>query len=357
MTEPLSLQIVGSKNLGGAERWFCRFSAALAERGASTELAIRTGSAMESVQLPDLPVHRLPLRTVWDPISRRSVSRLIQRLRPDIVQTYMGRATRLTRIKPGTRPVHIARLGGYYALAPYRHAHAWVGNTRGLCNWMVRHGLPAARVYHIYNFVDPPRPVSPGQVEVLRGQLGIPSDAWVLLTAGRFVPVKGHAYLLEALSLLPSQIDGRPLHLVILGDGVLGPRLRVQAEQSGTAKRIAWAGWQPDPGPYFQLADLVVFPSLDEETLGNVVLEAWAWSRPLVTSSFRGAREIACHGEDAWCVPCGDGAALAKGIEGVLRDPMLATAMVEQGRKRVRSELGRGPVMDRYLELYRKLVG
>jgi len=357
MSIPPSLQMVGSKALGGAERWLIRFSAALAERGAPTELAIRAGSGLESVNLPPLPVHRLPFRTVWDPISRGAVSRLIRRLEPDIVQTYMGRATRLTRLRAGSGPVHIARLGGYYDLAPYRHAHAWIGNTKGLCDWMVRQGLPADRVFHIYNFVDTPRPVPTEQVEALRIELGVPADAWVLVTAGRFVPVKGHVHLLEALSRLPLQIEGRPLRLILLGDGVLGSRLQVQAEQAGLAKLVVWTGWQPDPGPYYQLADLVVFPSLDQETLGNVILDAWAWSRPLVTSRFRGAREIVRHGQDAWCVPCGDGPALAKGIEQVLRDPALAKAMVEGGRERVQSEFGRGPIIDRYLEIYRFLAG
>jgi hypothetical protein len=342
--------------MGGAERWFVRFNAALAERGAPTELAIRAGSQLEKAGLPELPLHRLPFLTVWDPVSRGSVSRLIRRLKPDIVQTYMGRATRLTRLSPGAGPVHVARLGGYYALHPYRQAHAWIGNTRGLCDWMVRQGLPATRVFHIYNFVDPPSPIAPQRVAALRDELGLPPGAWVLVTAGRFVPVKGHAHLLEALSMLPTEIAGRPLRLLLLGDGLLGRRLRVQAERAGLAKRIVWAGWRTDPGPYFQLADLMVFPSLKEETLGNVILEAWAWSRPLVTSRFRGAREIARHGEDAWCVPCGDGPALARGIEEVLRDPGLAASMVERGRKRVTAEFGRGAILDRYQELYRALA-
>jgi glycosyltransferase involved in cell wall biosynthesis len=357
MSIPSSLQMVGSKALGGAECWLIRFSAALAERGAPTELAIRAGSDLESADLPPLPVHRLPFRTVWDPISRGAVTRLIRRLGPDIVQTYMGRATRLTRLRAGSGHVHIARLGGYYELAPYRHAHAWIGNTRGLCDWMVQQGLPADRVFHIYNFVDTPRPVPTEQVQSLRIELGIPADAWVLVTAGRFVPVKGHVHLLEALSRLPPEIEGRPLRLILLGDGVLGPRLRAQAEQAGLARLVVWASWQPEPGPYYQLADLVVFPSLDEETLGNVILEAWAWSKPLVTSRFRGAREIVHHGQDAWCVPCGDGPALAEGIEQVVRDPALAKAMVEGGRQRVHSEFGRDPIVDRYLELYGLLAG
>jgi len=356
MNEPLSLQMVGSKRLGGAERWFCRFSAALAEFGIPAELAVRAGSELERLDLA-FPLHRLPFRTVWDPISRSAVSRLMRRIRPDIVQTYMGRATRMTRLESGAGPVHIARLGGYYRLHPYRHAHAWIGNTKGLCDWMVQQGLPANRVFHIYNFVDPPRPHTPERVAMLRKALDIPMDAWVLLTAGRLVPVKGHVHLLEALSLLPAEIGGRPLYLVLLGDGVLGSGLMTQAAQAGLNRRILWAGWQPDPAPYYQLADLVVFPSHEEETLGNVILEAWAWSKPLVTSRFRGAREIAHHGEDAWCVPCADGLALARGIEQVLQDPRLRAAMVAQGQRRVRKAFGRRVIMDRYLELYRELAG
>ncbi|NEX19378.1 glycosyltransferase [Thiorhodococcus mannitoliphagus] len=357
MSDPSTLQMVASKALGGAERWFIRFSQALADCGAAAQLAIRDGSALDGMDLGGLPVHTLPYRTTWDPWSRRATTRLIQQLRPDIVQTYMGRATRLTHLPLGERPVHVSRLGGYYALGPYRHAHAWIGNTKGLCDWMVRQGLPAERIYHIYNFADAARPVAPEAVAERRQAHGIPEDAWVLLTLGRFVAVKGQAYLIEALSRLPERIADRPLRLVMVGDGPLGPKLQAQAEQLGQSHRILWAGWQPDPAPYLQMADLVVFPSLDAETLGNVILEAWAWGKPLVTARFRGARELARHGEDAFCVSCEDAIGLASGIRQTLSDPALMVSMVSRGRERVEREFGRQAIMDRYLELYRCLAG
>ena len=362
MSEPLSLQLVGSKALGGAERWFLRFAAALAARGARAELGIRRGSELDGLagNLPPLPLHRLPFLSVWDPWSRLAVSRLIRRLRPDLVQTYMGRATRLTHLSPdrtgGRGPVHVARLGGYYKLDPYRHAHAWIGNTRGLCDWMVRQGLPARRVFHIYNFADPVRPVPETEVADLRAALALPEDAWVLLAPGRFVPVKGHADLLEAMAVLPREIGGRPLRLILLGDGVLRAELERQADRLGIQDRLVWPGWQTEPGPFFRLADLVVFPSLEEETLGNVILEAWAWGRPLVTSLFRGAREIARHGEDAWCVPCRNPQALAAGIRTLIEDPSLPAAMVERGGRRVQAEFGRDAIVSQYLDLYRTLT-
>lgn len=354
---PTTLQVVASKALGGAERWFMRFVAALAEQGAPTELAIRRGSALDGVDFGALSLHRLPFLTTWDPWSRYAAGALIRARRPDIVQTYMGRATRLTRLSRHTGPIHLARLGGYYKLSPYRHAHGWIGNTKGLCDWMVREGLPAERVYQLYNFADPACPVPEHEVEAVRAGLGLPREAWVLVTLGRLVPVKGQHYLIEALARLPETIAGRPLRLIMVGDGPLAEALQTQARQLGQEARIHWSGWQRDPRPYLQLADLVVFPSLEAETLGNVILEAWSWERALVTASFRGARELAHHGEDAWCVPCADAAALAEGIREVLSDASLRAQLVARGGERVQREFAREVIIEQYLALYRRLTG
>ncbi len=357
LNQPSSLQVIGSKAMGGAEHWFVRFGKALAARRMPAELAIRRGSALDGMAPGGLPVHPLPFHTVWDPLSRTALTRLIRQRRPDVVQTYMGRATRLTRLAAGRGPVHIARLGGYYKLTPYRHAHAWIGNTRGLCDWMVANGLPADRIHHIYNFADEPGPVDPMELPQIRSAMGLPDDAWVLLALGRLVQVKGHADLLHAMSLLPATIAGRPVRLILLGDGPLGPDLTALAERLGITERIIRAGWQDHRDPYMALADLIVFPSHEEETLGNVILEAWAWSKPLLTASFRGAREIARDQSDAWCVPCADPAALAAGIRGLLSDDAARTEIAAAGRLRIDREFSRDAILDQYQELYRRLTG
>ena len=100
----------------------------------------------------------------------------------------------------------------------------------------------------------------------------------------------------------PAEIDGRRLRLVVLGDGNLRSSLEEQARQLGAAERIPWAGWQHDPAPWFSIADMVVFPSRDEETLGNVILEAWAYGKPLVASAFAApARSPVTARMPGWC--------------------------------------------------------
>jgi glycosyltransferase involved in cell wall biosynthesis len=351
-----SLHVAGSKAMGGAERWFLRFLRAMRHQGQPVQAIVRRGSELSRQLVQEIPFQESPMRTVWDPWSRHHLGRLVRASSAPIVQTYMGRATRLLRLPPGGAQVHIARLGGYYKVDPFRRAHAWIGNTRGLCDWLVQQGLPADRVFHIYNFADPPGDPDPDALAARRAEIAARPDDLLLLTAGRLIDVKGHRFLIDALARLPAEIDGRRLRLLLLGSGPLLPALQAQARQAGVDGRIVWLGWRDDPAPWYALADMVVFPSRDAETLGNVVLEAWAYGKPLVTSAFRGAREIARHGQDAWVVPCDDGAALADGITQLLRDTALQQAMATQGRRRVAADFAEATIIGQYNALYRQLA-
>ncbi len=357
MNDIPSLHIIGSKEMGGAERWFVRFLQAMLRQGQTVEAVVRAGSELARHHMGEIPHQTSGLHTVWDPWSRFSLNKLIRQSRAPIVQTYMGRATRLTHLPSGRGQVHVSRLGGYYKIDPFVHAHAWVGNTRGLCDWMVQQGLPAHRVFHIYNFADPARPADPSQQAAMRSQLQVRPEDLLMVTAGRLIDVKGQAFLVEALSRLPAEVAGRRLRLLVLGDGPLRGPLEDQARQQGVADRITWLGWQQDPAPWFHLADLVVFPSRDAETLGNVILEAWAYGKPLLATAFRGAREIARHGQDAWVVPCDDPGALAQGLQMLVQDPALAATLAQTGSERVGRDFGEAAIIGQYRDLYRQLVG
>ncbi|MES9815483.1 MAG: glycosyltransferase [Candidatus Thiodiazotropha sp.] len=349
-----SLQLIGSKSFGGAERWFQRFSLALAELGHPTEIAVRRGHELDGDHWSGLSRHALPMRTVWDPLSRFEVRRLVRRLQPDIVQTYMGRATRLTHLSPAGNTVHVARLGGYYKVDGYRHADAWIGNTKGICDYLLQAGLPKNRVFHLYNFAELPVPGLPP--ESLKRDLGIPEDAWVLMTPGRFVPFKGHRFLLDALAGLPAVVAGRPVWQVIFGDGPLKQALHDQARASAIDERIVWAGWQLNPDAYYRLADLIVFPSTYAEPFGNVIIEAWGYAKPLVTSASMGASEVVRHEEDGLIFECENALALSQAIERALNDDALRQGMAENGRQRAVREFARDTIMQAYVELYRYLL-
>ncbi len=351
-----SIHVLGSHELGGADWFFVRLTEALQRAGHPTLAVIRPDSPVRQVLSPQVEQLLLPLASKWDLWSRWRLTRLIAQRRPDVVQSYMGRATRLTRLPARSRALHVARLGGYYRIdGYYRHAHAWVGNTRDICDYLLRERLPADRVFHIGNFVPAPRVVGAEERERLRALLGLPGDAFVVFALGRLVEKKGFVDLIEAFALLEPRLGPRPLRLLLAGDGPQRAALAERVRQLGLAQRVVFAGWQNDTTPYYALGDVFVCPSR-HEPLGNVILEAWQHRLPLLSTRNEGAAELVSEGENALLAPLHDPAGLAEGLRRLLG---LSEAergkLAAAGHATVQREHSEQAVVGAYLALYDKL--
>jgi len=305
---------------------------------------------------PEVEQVHLPMASKWDLYSRWRLTRLIAQRQPDVVQSYMGRATRLTRLPAGSRALHVARLGGYYKIdGYYRHAHAWVGNTQDICDFMVKEGLPRERVFYIGNFVPQPRAVSAEEVRALRAHLGLADNAFVIFALGRMVVKKGFQDLLEAFARLEPRVGARPLELLIAGDGVQREPLAEAARQLGVAARVHWAGWQNDTTPYFALGDVFVCPSR-HEPLGNVILEAWQHRLPLLSTRNEGAQSLVRDGDNGLLAPLADPAGLAGALQRMLAlSDAERQRLAEAGHATVQREHHEDAVVAAYLALYGKL--
>lgn len=354
-----SLHVLGSRELGGADRFFIRLVEGLHDAGHPVLAVVRGDGPVARVLRPDVPQLALPLASKWDLWSRWRLGRLIRAWQPDVVQTYMGRATRLTRLPAGSPAVHIARLGGFYKIRGYyEHAHAWVGNTQAICAHLREAGLPAEAIFHLGNFVPEPRPVPAAERAALRAQLGLPPEARVLLALGRMVEKKGFADLLDAFERLPGRsAEGAPLRLLLVGDGPERAALEARAGQGSLRGRVVLAGWQDEPTPFYAAADAFVCPSR-HEPLGNVILEAWTHGLPVLSTDNEGAQELITPGHDGLIAPRADPAGLAAGLEHLLLglDAAGRAALAAAGRATVHREHGAPAVIGAYLALYQRLI-
>ncbi len=356
MLAPRSLHIIGGVALGGAERFFIRLVNALHRHGAPVAAITTAGGEIAAAVDPGIPHYHAPQWATWDFYSRWKIRRAIRAFDPDIVQTYMGRATRIVHLRPGIRPVHVARLGGYYNLKGYRHAHAWVGNTKGIENYLLQAGLPAEQVCHIGNFAGEANPVSQKAFATLRNQFGIPHNARCLVGIGRLHVNKGWADLLDAFSRLPAELDSRPLWLVMVGDGPLNGILRAQAERLGIASRLCWAGWQKNPDPWYQLADILVCASR-HEPLGNVILEAWANHALIVSTRSDGPSELITDGIEGLLTQVGDASAMQQNLLKALQLPASQRqAIIDAGQRKLNLYFSEEAIVRQYLNWYRTLL-
>ncbi len=353
-----SIHVIGSQQFGGAEHFLVRLVEALQRRGHSPLVVYRRGNPMETVLSPGIRRICLPFfNNYLDYYTIHRIRRLAVNGTARIVQTYMGRATRLTRLAPGGPTVHVARLGGFYKIkGRYQHAHAWVGNSRALCDHLVREGLPRQRVFHIGNFVALREPVPASERSRLRRRWGIADEAMVVFSLGRLIAIKGFDDLLRAVAQWPDEVGGRPWVLMLAGDGPLAASLRQLAQDLGIARKVRWLGWQNDPAPLFRLADVFVCPSR-YETLGNVILEAWSFGLPVVSTETSGARELVVDGVNGLTVPVEDPGRLAACLLELCRAGSRERRRLgEAGRETVRTDHSEDLVVGRYLEMYRHLI-
>lgn len=356
-----SLHVLGSSQFGGADRFYVRLIQALAAAGHETVAVNRPGSPVAEALAAtpgDLPVrqYHLPFANKWDFATVLRLRALVRRERPAVVQSYMGRATRLTRLPRSSGATHIARLGGYYKLnGYYRHCDAWVGNTQGICDYLVKEGFPPERVFRIGNFVPPPPAVERGAVERARSDFGLSDDAWVLFALGRFIRKKGFDDALRAFARLPKERHGRPVHLLLAGDGPLNADLRSLAAELDIGERVHWTGWRDEPEVLFALADALVCPSR-HEPLGNVILEGWNHGLPVVSTRTLGACELISDGIDGLLAPCEDPEGLARVLGELLAsDDTRLGELAAAGKAVLAREHSEAAVVGAYGTLYHEL--
>ncbi len=353
-----SFHILGSREFGGADQFYVRLVRALHAGGQTVTAINRGGSPVAEALAGDTvkQVH-LPLANRWDLWSLCRIRREIRRNPPAVVQTYMGRATRLTRVPAGLGIPHVARLGGFYKVnGYYRHADAWVGNTRAICDYLIKEGLPAKRVFHIGNFVPEPLEADPQEQAALKERHQIPADAWVIFALGRLIGKKGFDALLKAVARLPREIAGRPVVLAAAGDGPIAEELKALAAEIGVADRVRWLGWLNPPDAFYAMADVFVCPSR-HEPLGNVILEAWARRLPVVSTRNEGAAELIEEGADGLLCGIGDDQGMAEMITRVLEAaPAERAALGEAGHAKLHARYSQQSIIDAYFSLYRELI-
>jgi glycosyltransferase involved in cell wall biosynthesis len=122
----------------------------------------------------------------------------------------------------------------------------------------------------------------------------------VFLYVGRVDQRKGIHFLLKASTILQKQ-GYRAYTLLIVGDGPQREELEVFSKNHGIEDCVKWLGWvsYESLGTYFRNADIFVFPS-QEDTWGMVVLEAMAFSKPILCSKWAGAADMIVEGKNGY---------------------------------------------------------
>ena len=217
-------------------------------------------------------------------------------------------------------------------------------------------GIKPEKLVTIYNGVDVERfniSLSPSEERTLRHEIGVTESTPIVSCVARLYPVKGHKYLVDAISTV---VDRMPaVHFLFIGDGPLRDSLEVQINEAGLSEVVHLLGARSDVPKLLAISELHVLASL-WEGLPNALLEAMAARLPVVSTDVGGCSEVVVNGKTGILVPPSNAASLANAILTLLEDNALAKQLGNAGQLRVREHFSWSQNLEGYVKLYSGLL-
>lgn len=273
-------------------------------------------------------LHKLANRVIELPVDRRGMNPLhdsklfhqyramLKEVKPDLVLTYT--------IKPNIYGGLACRM----AHIPYAVNITGLGSAIENGGWLKKFvlalykpALRGAKVVFFENAGNRDTLVATGVVpngrDVVLNGAGVnlkdypyqpyPQEGPVrFLFVGRVMHEKGVDELFAAAKRIKHQYkDGVEFHIVGSFEEAYKPVVD-ELERTGVAK---YHGYQSDMKPFYAMANCLVLPSY-HEGMSNVLLEAAASGRPLITSDIPGCREAVENGASGYLCPTKDADAL-----------------------------------------------
>ncbi len=179
---------------------------------------------------------------------------------------------------------------------------------------------------------------------------GLPVIGYV----GRLVQEKGLPVLVEAARRLAA--SGYDFRLCLVGDGPERASLEARIQRAGLAARAQITGFLR--GRALQEAvgelDIVVIPTIMEETAGLSAIEHMMRGRVVVASDIGGLGEVV---EGAgWKFPAGDAAALAQCLEALLANPARRREIGRAARSVALERYAQERMVAEYARLYKRCL-
>lgn len=376
------LYVIGSLNVGGAERHVTQLAKSLKTRGWQPEVFVlspggplsstlsEAGIIIHGAQPPDWVIRFITNARIRARVSLLFTAGLLMKVlllrRPAIVHFFLPAAYVIGGIVSlfSTVPVKIMSrrsLNNYQSKHPFfakveRFLHPKMtlvcGNSQAVIEQLREEGLPSEKLRLIYNGID----ISPFYRQYDRNKarkdIGISDEALVFVKVANLIPYKGHLDLIKALALISDTLPKPWVVLLIGRDDGIAADLKKKAELLGISENIRFLGACTDVTNYLRLADVGVLCS-HEEGFSNAILEAMAAALPMVVTSVGGNAEAVVDSSTGYVVPPKAPELLADALVKISNHTD-RESMGQRARFRAENYFSLESCIDAYEEMYRE---
>jgi glycosyltransferase involved in cell wall biosynthesis len=194
----------------------------------------------------------------------------------------------------------------------------------------------------------------------LQKELKIDPEAKVVGSVGLILPLKGYEYLIEAAEEVVRRFSNAVF--LIVGDTVIDghnkyrEKLKLLASKLGISKNVIFTGMRRDIPKILSLVDVFVLPSIEQEGLGRVLIEAMALKKPVVTTSIGGQSEVVQNNVNGLLVPPKNSQAITEAIIDLLQNDAKAKRLGEEGYRKVKQSFDLDINIRKFEELLENLI-
>lgn len=299
------------------------------------ELRRRAAEGLDLI--PIAPRTEMDLSAAW------RLSRVVKRLRPDVVHAHDAHGTAMASLglslgSPTPAPAlivsrrvdfHLNR--NSFSRWKHRQVDFFIAASEAIRKMLVADGVPSERAVTVHEGIDLEHVLAAPPVNVHQA-FWLPHQAPVVGNVAALVPHKGHRHLIEAAHLVVREMPDT--RFLILGEGELREQLERQIRDYRLEKHVLLPGFRTDVLGCIKGFDLFVMSSVTEG-LGTSLLDAMACSRASVATRAGGIPELVQAGRTGVLVEPRDHAAMAREIVRLLKDDGLRRQMGEAARTRV----------------------
>ena len=166
---------------------------------------------------------------------------------------------------------------------------------------------------------------------------------------------KGHQFLFRSWVTVLKKFPDARLYVVASSDSGDKDKLIAVAKDLKIEQSITWIEFTKNVGEIYQQLNVVVMPSLEYESFGRIIVEAMAFSVPIIATKVGGMPELIDHGKDGFLVEKNDEENLANCIIKLLDDPESTKQMVKFGYQKYMNSYTADVMARSYYTLFKQL--
>ena len=184
----------------------------------------------------------------------------------------------------------------------------------------------------------------------LRKELGLPQNAFLVLSVGELNENKNQQVIIQAVA----QLNDPQVHYILCGKGDRLKELQELVEELHISEQVHFLGYRKDIAEICRQCDLFALPSR-REGLPFAAMEAMYCGLPLVNSGIRGLTDITEDGSSGYICGTDDVQQYADSIRKLKNNPDARMRMGERNRKTVEA-FTIGQTKREILQLIRELL-